>query len=98
MKQILLRVPEETHRKLAARAARLGRSINSVANEILHAAVDSDLGDRRTRLRARAASLGILCTAPSRPISSDRRGRIIATTTGIGPIVDDYMAGERDLT
>ena len=96
MKQILLRVPEETHRKLVARAARAGRSINAVANEILDAAVDADLGDRRARLRARAASLGLLRALPTLTITPERRREILASTSGIGSIVDDYLAVERD--
>lgn len=96
MKQILLRVPEKTHRKLAARAVRAGRSINSVANEILDAAVDADLGDRRARLRARAASLGILRTLSAPAVTPNRRRQILASTSGIGPIIDEYLAAERD--
>lgn len=95
MKQILLRVPEETRRKLAARATRAGRSINSVANEILDAAVDADLGDRRTRLRARAASLGVLRNVPAPVVPKAHRRGIISSTTGIGPFVDAYLTAER---
>ncbi len=96
MKQILLRVPEETHRKLAARAVRAGRSINSLANEILDAAVDADLGDRRARLRARAASLGLLRNLPAPAVSPEHRREIIASTSGTGPVINDYLAVERD--
>lgn len=96
MKQILLRVPEETHRKLAARAVRAGRSVNSVVNEILDAVVDADLGDRRARLRARAASLGILHRLPAPTVAPERRREILASTSGIGPVIDEYLAAERD--
>ena len=44
MKQLLLRVPEDLHRRLAARAAREGRSMNAVAGAILDASTDADLG------------------------------------------------------
>jgi plasmid stability protein len=37
MKQLLLRVPEDLHRRLALRAGREGRSMNAVATEILGA-------------------------------------------------------------
>src|SRR5665213_3021960 len=60
MKQLLLRVPDDVHRRLTARAAREGRSVNAVATEILDAAADADVGDRRARLRARAAGLGVV--------------------------------------
>jgi predicted HicB family RNase H-like nuclease len=38
LKQLLLRVPEDVHRRLAARAKREGRSVNALATEILDAA------------------------------------------------------------
>ena len=42
VKQLLLRVPDDVHRRLAARAVREGRSVNAVATEILDAAADAD--------------------------------------------------------
>jgi predicted HicB family RNase H-like nuclease len=60
VKQLLLRVPDEVHSRLTARAARDGRSVNSLATELLDAAVDAFEDDRRARLRLRASSRGIL--------------------------------------
>ena len=96
MKQLLLRVPDDVHRRLAARAARDGRSVNSVATEILDAAVDADEGDRRARLRATAAATGLLRSLPAKPVTAARRRRIIASTKGTGPILDRLVAEERD--
>jgi plasmid stability protein len=96
MKQILLRVPDDVHRRLAARAARDGRSVNAVATEILDAAVDADEGDRRTRLRAAAAAAGLLRSVPAKPVTPARRRRVIASTKGTGPILDRLLAEERD--
>lgn len=96
MKQLLLRVPDQVHRRLAARAARDGRSVNAVANEILDAAVDADEGDRRTRLRARAATLGVLRSGTAPALGSSRRRRIIASTRGTGPVLDRLLAEERE--
>lgn len=96
MKQLLLRVPDDLHRRLAARAARDGRSVNSVATEILDAAVDADEGDRRARLRATAAATGLLRSVPAKPVTSARRRRIIASTKGTGPMLDRLLAEERD--
>jgi plasmid stability protein len=98
MKQLLLRVPDDVHRRLAARAARDGRSVNSVATEILDAAVDADEGDRRARLRATAAATGLLRSVPAKLVTSARRRRIIASTKGTGPILDRLLAEERDRT
>ena len=97
VKQLLLRVPDDVHRRLAARAAREGRSVNAVATEILDAAADADEGDRRARLRARAAALGILRASPARPVSSAERESIIATMKGIGPIADRLIAEQREI-
>jgi plasmid stability protein len=96
VKQLLLRVSEDIHRRLAARAQREGRSINAVATEILDAAADSDRGDRRTRLRAAAAAAGTLRSVQARRVSTARRRRIIASTRGLGPQVDRMLAQERE--
>ncbi len=96
MKQLLLRVPDDIHRRLTARAARAGQSVNAVANEILDAAVDADEGDRRTRLRARAMALGVLQSANGPVVSIPRRRRIVASTKGIGPVIDRLLAQERE--
>jgi plasmid stability protein len=89
-------VPDDLHQRLAARAARDGRSLNAVASEILDAAVDVDVGDRRSRLRARAAALGVLRSVPADRVGAGRRRRTIVSTRGTGPIVDRVLAEDRD--
>jgi plasmid stability protein len=96
MRQLLLRVPENVHRRLAARAKREGRSVNAVATEILDAAADSDRGDRGARLRAAAAAAGTLRPTQARRVSAARRRRIIDSTRGVGPQVDQLLAQERE--
>lgn len=96
MKQLLLRVPDDVHRRLVARAGRAGRSVNAVANEILDAAVDADEGDRRTRLHARAAALGLLRSTGAARVDVAKRRRIVGSTRGTGPVLDRFMAEERD--
>ncbi len=96
VKQLLLRVPEDIHRRLAARAEREGRSVNAVATEMLDAAAESDQGDRRVRLRAAAAAAGTLRPAQARRVSAARRRRIIDSTRGLGGQVDRLLAQERD--
>ncbi len=91
-----MRVPDDVHRRLTARAAREGRSVNAVATEILDAAADADEGDRRARLRARAGSLGVLRAAEAVPVGRADRERIIAATRGMGPVVDRLIADERE--
>lgn len=96
VKQLLLRVPEELHRRLLARAAREGRSLNAVATEILDAAAEADSGDRRAQIRAAAAASGVLRTLTARPVSAARRQRVIASTRGIGTQLDHLLDDERD--
>lgn len=96
MRQLLLRLPDEVHRRLAARAGREGRSINAVASEILDAAADADEGDRRARMRARAAALGVLRSTQAPTVGTTRRRRIVASTRGTGPLLDQLLAEERE--
>jgi plasmid stability protein len=96
LKQLLLRVPEDVHRRLAARARREGRSVNAVATEILDAAAAGDQGDRRARLRAAAAAAGTLRSVDARSVSAARRRRIVGSTRGLGAQVDRLLAEERE--
>lgn len=98
MKQLLLRVPEDLHRRLALRARRQGRSMNAVATEILDAAPEGEQGDRRARLRAAAAVAGIIDTTPGPQtrMSARQRQRIIDSTRGLGRQLDRLLSEERD--
>jgi len=96
MKQLLLRVPDDLHRRLAARAAREGRSVNAVATAVLDVAAEADQGDRRSRLRAKAAAEGTLGSVQAPLVSPDRRARILRSTRGLGPMADALIAEERD--
>ena len=61
MKQLILRVSDDLHRRIAARAAREGKSVNAWANHLLAATVDADVAeDRQARADAKAAELGML--------------------------------------
>jgi plasmid stability protein len=96
MKQLLLRVPEDLHRRLMARAAREGRSLNALATQILDAAAEADSGDRRGQVRAAAAASGALHTVTARPVSAARRQRAIASTRGLGAQLDRLLDEERE--
>jgi plasmid stability protein len=96
MKQLLLRVPETLHRRLAARAAREGRSLNALANEILDTAAAADGGDRRTRLRAAAAAVGTLHDTRAPRVGARRRHQILDSTRGLGHQLDTSLAQERE--
>lgn len=61
MKQLILRVSDDLHRRIAARAAREGKSVNAWTNGLLEATVDADVPeDRQARADAKAAELGML--------------------------------------
>ncbi len=96
MKQLLLRVPDGIHRRLAARAARAGRSVNAVATDILDAAIDADGAHRQARLVARAVALGSAQPVVARPVTRARRQRIIGSTSGTGPLLDELLRDERE--
>jgi plasmid stability protein len=100
MKQLLLRVPDDVHRRLTARAERAGRSVNAVATEILDAAADADQPDRRAHVRARAAALGILAvplaTVAAPDTEVNRRRELLDSMRGLGPVLDSLLHEERD--
>ena len=96
MKQLLLRVPDEVHRRLAARAVRDGRSVNALATEILDAAADTDEGDRRDRLRARAVASGVLRESEAPAMSDAERSQILASTKGWGQVIDRILDEDRN--
>jgi plasmid stability protein len=96
MKQLLLRVPDEVHQRLATRAADQGRSVNALATEILDTATEGATPDRRTRLRARASALGIRESVDAPAISPRRRGEILATTESWGSMAEQLINEERD--
>lgn len=70
--------------------------MNQVAGEILDAAADADRGDRRGRLRAKAAAAGLLRPVDAPPVTADERARALDSVRGIGPVVDAELAADRD--
>lgn len=97
VKQLLLRVPDDLHRRLALRASHEGRSVNALATEVLQVAADVDPGSRRDRLRMRVAALGLAPGQAHRaPTSSDAERRAaVAAMEGLGPIIDRILDDER---
>jgi plasmid stability protein len=95
MRQMLLRVPDDLHTRLAERARRSGRSVNALATEILDQGVADESSDARAALRARARRLGVLASGPARSVPEAARERAIASTRGIGAVLDDLLADGR---
>lgn len=79
MKQLILRVSPDLHRRIAARAAREGKSVNAWVRDLLEVSVDADVAeDRQARADAKAAALGMLVVYDDIPEYDDetrRRGR-----------------------
>jgi plasmid stability protein len=99
MKQLLLRVPDDLHQRLAARARAANTSVNALATQALTTAVGGEPTDARTRVRLKAAALGILVEDPSTTtITAKQREAAIKSTRGMGAIADsliDYERGSR---
>lgn len=75
MKQLILRVSDDLHRRITARAAREGKSVNAWAGDLLEVSVDADVGDRQTRANAKAAALGLLVKIDVPPVDEATRER-----------------------
>lgn len=98
MRQILLRVPDDLHRRLAERAAEGGRSINALATTILDTAIGDQRKSRRARLRARATALNLLPTPETTGTTQTPRARQAAldSTRGLGRVLDQILDEDRD--
>ncbi|SDS83579.1 MULTISPECIES: toxin-antitoxin system HicB family antitoxin [Jiangella] len=101
MRQLLLRIPDDLHRRLAARAQREGVSINALANKVLSAAApppppsDDDIDVRRLELREKARDLGVLVESPAPSVPPAQFVRALKDTEGVGPVVDELWADGR---
>lgn len=91
MKQMLLRVPDDLHARLAARAGKAGRSLNAIATEILDNGVADESGDARAALRTRARRLGVLVARPANRMSDAERRRAVDGMRGIGRVLDSII-------
>lgn len=94
VKQLLLRVPDDLHRRLTERASREGRSVNALATEVLQVAATVDPGSRQDRLRMRSAALGWssphVAYLPGASTDSERRAAV-AAMSGLGPVIDQIL-------
>lgn len=60
MRQLLLRVDDELHARLTARARSRGISLNALANQILGVEIDAEQLVPRDRVRLQLMAIGIL--------------------------------------
>jgi plasmid stability protein len=74
VKQLILRVSPDLHRRIVARAAREGRSVNAWASDLLEVTVDADIAeDRQARANAKARALGMLVEIDAPPLTPEER-------------------------
>lgn len=98
MKQLLLRVDDHLHAELMSQAKASGRSLNSLANEVLSLAVRSQSDSRRDRLNQRIAALGITdMNWGDLPVAAYSREDAIAESKAIGPVDEGILDAERDI-
>jgi plasmid stability protein len=97
MRQLLLRVPDDLHARLAARAQEQGRSVNALATELLDHVVEEDTASVRRRLRAKAHQLGVLAEphTPRRTLSSVERQAALDSARGLGQVIDEILEDGR---
>ncbi len=94
MRQVLLRIPDELHARLIHQAEVEGRSLNTLAKELLDAALpDPENESPRERVRRIAREMGSLreYPVPAGPRSTKERLLI----TGTGPVLDELLDHER---
>ena len=106
MRQLLLRVDDELHARLTARARSRGISLNALANQILGIEVDADRLGPRDRARLHLMAIGVLGrTGESAAIElppildDDWRSAVDAERERLGTPdwIDDLIADQRGL-
>jgi plasmid stability protein len=96
VKQLILRVSDDLHRRITARAAREGKSVNAWAGSLLDATVDADVaGDRQARANAKAAMLGMLVDVDVPEIDEETYRRGLAELREIAPEVVRILDEDR---
>ena len=95
MKQLILRVSPDLHRRIVARAAREGKSVNAWVSELLEHAVDADLGDRHARARAQLAELGWLSDNDAPPVDEETRRRAMEFLRPYGRAIMAELEADR---
>ncbi|MGH3977803.1 MAG: FitA-like ribbon-helix-helix domain-containing protein [Pseudonocardiaceae bacterium] len=95
MRQLLLRIPDDLHARLASRARRSGRSANAIARELLEAGIADESGDARATMRAKARRLGVLASSPIAAFSTGDREAALEAARGLGPVLEQLLADGR---
>ena len=89
---MIVRVDDELHAALKARAAAEGRTLNDLMESTLAAAVEHGTSRESLRDRARSAGRLVVPSAATRALS---RSSAIASTAGLGSAASDALAADR---
>jgi len=89
---MIVRVDDDLHARLKARAAAEGRSLNDLMSATLATAVE--LGTTRKTVRARARLAGLL-VVPEKPARPPSRKTALVATSGLGQAASEALAAER---
>jgi hypothetical protein len=100
MRQLLVRIPDDLHARLSAKAKRDGVSVNALANRALQTAAPPEgpangISTRRFRLRERAKELGILVETSAPSVPPERFNAALEETERAGPVVDELWSDGR---
>jgi plasmid stability protein len=96
VKQLILRLSEDLHQRIRARADREGRSVNAWVTSLLEASVDADVArDRQARANAKAAALGLLVEIDAPPIDDETYRQGLAELREIAPEVVRILDEDR---
>ena len=95
MRQMLLRVPDELHHRLAARAKSEGRSVNAIATEMLDTSVAATSGSPRDIVRARAAARGLLRTLDLKAVNAPSHEGALRMLEGLTLTADELIDEQR---
>jgi plasmid stability protein len=96
VKQLILRLSDDLHRRVKARAEREGKSVNGWMSMLLAATVDADVAeDRQAEVRARAAAMGMLVEIDAPPIDEETRRRGLAELRKLAPEIVRIIEEDR---
>lgn len=97
MRQLLLRVPDELHERLARRAKAEGTSVNALATEVLDVAITETPSSARSTLRARAAAAGFaVSTAQPRPSANSSNSKMYERLAAISLDATELIDEQRE--
>jgi len=98
MKQLLLRVDDDLHRRLAEQAQVAGTSLNALASAVLGLGVNPANPTRRDRLLVRLATIGEVGRPSTNGATASRRvdrDAVLESMSGTSAIADRLINDER---